>query len=75
MIYQVRADLFFSDLDEATDFYHDCELAYEKSTIINPDTEAAEYSIIEYIFNHHDEDPNVACELLASETNRPPPPG
>ena len=74
MIYQVRANLFFDEEDEATDFYHDCEIAYLKSTICNPDTDAAEYSIIELIENHHDENPNESCSIIERETNQPSPP-
>ncbi len=74
MIYQVRANLYFTDHDEAVDFYHDCQVAYPKSIICNPDTEAAEYSIIELIQNHHDESPNAECGYLDFETNRPPEP-
>jgi len=74
MIYQVRASLYFDEEDEARDFYHDCENAYVKSIICNPNTEASEYSIIELIENHHDEDPNGPCNLLSSETSQPSPP-
>lgn len=74
MIYQVRANLFFDIEDEARDFYHDCELAYLKSTICNPDTESAEYGVIELIENHHDDDPNKPCAHIDYETNQPPPP-
>lgn len=53
MIYQVRANLYFTIEDEAVDFYHDCELALAKSTFINPDSENAEFSAIELINNNH----------------------
>ncbi len=72
MIYQVRADLYFHKEDEAKDFYHDCQLAYAKSTSINPDGENAEFAIIELIENHHDEDPNQPCNLVNFECNAPP---
>lgn len=68
MIYQVRANLFFTDSDEASDFYHDCELAYGKAAILNPNSEAVEHSTIELILNHHDQDPNAPCELLGNKT-------
>ncbi|MBA7663564.1 hypothetical protein ES703_71609 [subsurface metagenome] len=73
MIYQVRANLYFTKEDEAKDFYHDCELAFFKDTAISSDSLAAEFSIIELIENHHDEDPNAPCCLLASDTNQAPP--
>jgi len=68
MIYQVRANLFFNIHDEAVDFYHDCELAFAKAIIVNPDTEATEDSVIELIKNHHDDNPNAPCELEATRT-------
>lgn len=66
MIYQVTANLFFVDPDEAFDFYHDCELALGKASIVNPDSPNTEHSTIQLIMNHHDENPNASCELLGS---------
>jgi len=71
MIYQVRANLFFTDHDEAVDFYHDCELAFAKSIIVNPDSENAEFAVIELIQNNHDQDPNQPCDLEVMATNEP----
>lgn len=71
MIYQVRANLYFTEFDEAKDFYHDCELAYAKSSICNPGTDTAEYGIVEAIENHHDDDPNGPCILIECLTNKP----
>jgi len=71
MIYQVRANLFFDEQDEARDFYHDCELALPKGISVNPGTDYSEVSVIELIENHHDEDPHAPCHLLASETTEP----
>ena len=71
MIYQVRANLFFNEEDEARDFLYDCERAFPKSIILNPDSEAVEYSTIEEIENHHDEEPNAPCTLLRSLSNQP----
>ena len=67
MINQVRANLYFIDPDEAIDFYHDCEIALEKSAIINPDTPNQEPSKIELIKNHHDESPHAPCVLIAGK--------
>lgn len=69
MIYQVRANILFTEQDEASDFYHDCELALGKGTKINPDSENAEYSIAELIENNHDTDPNQPCTLLSVHQN------
>lgn len=71
MIYEVRARLFFDIDDEATDFYHDCEVAFLKSVSINPDQENAEFATIELIENHHPDDPNEPCILIQHETNQP----
>lgn len=71
MLYQVRANLYFEEEDEATDFYHDCQLAFAKSTLVNPDSENEEASTIELIQNHHDEDPNGACNSVTYRDNHP----
>lgn len=67
MIYQVRANLYFDSEDEARDFYHDCDLAFAKSTIVHPTEPNAEFSRIELIENHHDESPTAPCLLLAGK--------
>lgn len=67
MIYQVRANIYFDELDEARDFYHDCELAIEKGLVVNPNSLNAEPSKIDLIENHHDESPHSACLLLAGK--------
>lgn len=72
MIYQVRANLYFTEHDEAVDFYHDCQVAFDKSTIVNPGTKAQEPGIIELIQNHHDENPTVDCYLIDKQDNSPP---
>lgn len=71
MIYQVRANLYFNSHDEAADFYHDCELAFPKSIIVNPDSENSEYALIELIDNRHDEDPNAPCDVEIMASNQP----
>jgi len=74
MIYQVRVNFFFDIEDEARDFYHDAEVAFPKTMVVNPDSKNSEYSIAELIINRHDDDPNSPCSLLLSQTNKPPPP-
>lgn len=71
MFYQVRANLLFTDQDEARDFYHDCELALAKSAIINSNSENIELSTIELINNNHDQQPNQPCELISTASNQP----
>lgn len=71
MFYQVRANLFFAEEDEALDFYHDCELALLKTGLINPLAENIEFSTIELINNNHDHDPNQPCEVRKSADTNP----
>lgn len=71
MIYEVRARILFIVEDEAKDFYHDCEVAFAKGTTILADEEAAEYSITEFIENHHEDNPRQPCRLLKSLSNKP----
>lgn len=65
MIFQVRANLFFAEEDEARDFFHDCELAWYRAHNVNPGQENAELSIAELIENHHDDDPNSICSVIS----------
>ena len=74
MIYQIRANLLFDIEDEANDFYHDCEIAQSKTIIVNPGTPEAEHSLIEKILSNHELNPNQPSILLASKSNKPPPP-
>lgn len=71
MIYQVRANLYFDEHDEAADFFHDCQVAHAKSIPVNPNSENAEFATIELIENHHDEEPNAECYLELFITNQP----
>lgn len=71
MIYQVTANLFFEDEDEAKDFYRDCELAFEKSTTINPNTINIEFGLIQLLKNNHTQNPNEPCFLMAHKNTLP----
>lgn len=71
MIYQVVANLYFHEQDEANDFYYDCQLALAKSDVFNPDQADKEYGYIHLIANHHDETPTAPCELLRENNNLP----
>ena len=71
MLYQVRANLFFNVEDEATGFFHDCELALAKTAPINLGSPAQELPLIELIENHHDEDPNTPCSVMVFKTINP----
>lgn len=71
MFYQVRANLFFHDEDEAKDFYHDCEVALPKASVINPGTPEQECSTTERIHCQHDELPHEPCFILDHTDNCP----
>ena len=64
MFYRVRADLPFTDLDEANDFFHDCELALPKAQTINPGTETEEEGHIIIEKCYHDQTPTIPCEPI-----------
>lgn len=74
MFYQVRAIIFFHSQDEATDFYHDCELALPKGDVMNPGQPDQECGIIDLIKCHHDEFPHEPCEVISRADNCPQPP-
>lgn len=71
MIYEVRATLFFTEFDEAQDFYHDCQVALSKAIVVNTGSKEQEAGVIEFIENYHDEDPNAPCSMFAEATNAP----
>lgn len=71
MFYQVRADLLFTDPDEALDFFHDCELALAKTALINPDLSNVEWSTAELINNNHAQDPHQPCQVISSASTKP----
>lgn len=75
MFYQVRANIYFKDEDEANDFYDDCNKALAKGNVINPGTPEQEFSSIEEIHCAHDEFPHESCYPLDSDDNCPPVPG
>lgn len=71
MIYEVRARMFFDKEDEAIDFYHDCELALPKATVVNPCQDNQECSGADLIRCRHDQHPNEPCDLNWRMTNCP----
>lgn len=66
MFYRVRADLAFTEKDEANDFAHDCQVALPKANIINPGQENEERGYIMVEKCYHDEDPAKPCDLLGT---------
>lgn len=74
MFDRVTADLFFTEEDEANDFYHDCQLAILKSQTINPNQPDQERGEITLHHCTHDEPHINTCTLLKSEQSPLPPP-
>lgn len=72
MKYQVRANLFFENEGQAVGLYNHALGLLPLATIVNPDTEAVEFSTIELIENRHDTNPNTPCDVVAVATNEPP---
>lgn len=66
MKYQVTAHLFFDKQDEAQDFFHDCEVAFPKSVIINPGKVNEERGAVTYCETRHDELNGKPCVLIDS---------
>jgi len=71
MFYRVTADLLFDRLDEATDFFHDCQRACPKSVVINEGEENEERGHCEILHCRHDEDPALPCDKI-DEIDCPP---
>lgn len=67
MIYRVTATLFFIIADEATDFYHDCEIALPKSITVNPGSLNEEKGFITLEKCYHDETPAKSCEVISHD--------
>lgn len=71
MIYQVIAVFFFSDPDEAADFFHDCETALPKSIVVNPGQPDQQCSTADLIHCRHDQQPIEPCSLEQHIDNCP----
>lgn len=69
MIYQVRANLFFTSHDEAVDFFGDCQRALGKSVVVHPDDPQAERPRVELIKCFHDETPSMPCDIVECLTS------
>lgn len=71
MIYRVVASMLFVDRDEAVDFFHDCEVALPKASVIHPCQDNQEFSMTELQECHHDETPSAPCTSLDEVDNAP----
>lgn len=73
MIYEVRATMYFTDLEDADDFFDNCQDALEKATVVNPGQPNQECSQADLILCHHDDHPPESCHLGEHHDNCPPP--
>jgi hypothetical protein len=71
MIYEVKAHFFLSFESTARGLYNHMKGIFPQAITINRDTPHAEISSIELIENHHDENPTIACLLLAGLQTKP----
>lgn len=69
MIYQLRVNIYVKDLSELDDVIDKLEDLSEKAQVVNPGQENEECSVFEVIKNHHDENPNGACEIISHWDN------
>lgn len=73
MFYQVVAIMNFKVEDEAKDFFHDCEVALPKTSIIKPGLPDQETSEAQLNHCNHDLDPPEHCVLVHKISNAPEP--
>lgn len=71
MIYEVRAVMFFDSENEARDFFHDCEIALPKATVVKPGQPDQQYSWADRLYCGHDKTPPTPCSLLDHIDNQP----
>lgn len=64
--YRVTADIFFDIEDEATDFYHDCQLALAKGVTINSGNPNEERSQIVLHDCQHAQQQHLTCTIRDS---------
>lgn len=67
MFYRVSASISFKSLDEARDYYHDCEKALPKGNTINLAEINEERGYIALQECHHDIDPRGECDLVKEQ--------
>lgn len=71
MIYQITVNFFFSIEDEAKDFFHDCEIALPKTTVVKPGQPDQQCSEADRNDCNHDLTPPHSCILKAHIDNCP----
>lgn len=63
MIYQVKAELYFKDRDQAVDFARTCQVTLDKTIVVNPGDINEQRSTVVLIECHHDESPLSPCQV------------
>lgn len=71
MIYQVRANLFLSDIHIPDQIKQAILLIWHHAQVINPCSPNQECSFVDVIENHHDEHPTNPCTLIFHKDNCP----
>ena len=62
MIYQLRANIFFTDKTDAEDLVDNCLDAMEKAVVVHPDEPNQQGCSVQLIKCFHDETPTKPCE-------------
>ncbi|MBA7634556.1 hypothetical protein ES703_42142 [subsurface metagenome] len=65
MIYQVRANIFFTALTDAEDLASKCITSLSDAVVVHPDESNQEGCRVEVIKCFHDETPTKPCEYHA----------
>lgn len=61
MIYEVRANIFFTDISDAEDLVSKCSLALVDAVVVHPDEPDQQGSSVELIKCYHDQTPTIPC--------------
>lgn len=64
MIYQVRANIFFTEMSDAEDLVKHIALKMDNAVVIHPDEENQQGCSVELIKCYHDETPTTPCHLI-----------
>jgi len=64
MIYEVRATIFFTKLEQAENLIRLCTSAMIDAVVVKPDQPDQEGSTLEVIKCYHDETPTKPCTLI-----------
>jgi hypothetical protein len=61
MIYEVRANIFFTTLPDAEDLVSKCVLSLNDAVVVHPDEPNMQICTVEIIKCYHDETPTKPC--------------